>query len=136
MDKKIGRKANINIKIDYSSKEQLLNIAKEKRLNLEDLLKTIIDNYLQENLDNQAILNNQELEELKQSYQQLNQRLMVLEAKNLEVERIENHFSILEKLVESLQYQISPRHIQKTVSHYVDDDTDDEPDEILTSFLD
>lgn len=135
MDKKIGRKANINIKIDYLSKEKLINIAKEKRVNLEDLLINIIDNYLQEENSNQEVINNQESEEIKQNYQQLNQRLMVLEAKNLEADKIDNRISLLEKLVENLQYQISPRHINKTANYDFDDDIDDEPDEILTDFL-
>jgi len=135
MDKKIGRKANINIKIDYLSKDKLINISKEKRLHLEDLLINIIDNYLQEENSNQEVINNQELEEIKQNYQQFNQRLMILEAKNLEADKIDNRISLLEKLVENLQYQISPHHINKTANYDFDDDIDDEPDEILTDFL-
>lgn len=136
MDKKIGRKAHINLRIDYSSKEKLVKIAQEQKLNLEDLLITIIDKYLSENISNQEKISNQQLKDLQSSYEQLNQRLMVLEAKNLEVEKTDNRINILEKLVENIQYQISPRHIHKTPSYDYDDDIDDEPDEILTDFLD
>lgn len=136
MDKKIGRKAHIHLTIDYLSKEKLLNIAQKQKLNLEDLLANIINNYLQEKSSNQQVINNQELEEIKHGYQQLNQRLILLEAKVLEGEKIGDRISLLEKLVENLQAHISPRHIHKSTNYHFEDDIDDEPDEILTDFLD
>ncbi|GAB4315668.1 MAG: hypothetical protein Kow0091_22840 [Geminocystis sp.] len=123
---------DLSIHIDYEWKEKLIDIAQKENVSLENLIASIIGDYLGESLDHEK------LEKLTQDYEKLNQRLTVLEAKNLELEKIEARFNLLEKLVENLQYQINPRHIEKrNITHSLDDeDIYDEPDEILTDFLD
>ncbi|PHV61697.1 hypothetical protein [Cyanobacterium aponinum] len=132
MDKKGDKISVLSIHIDSEWKEKLIDIAQQKNISLEKLIASIIGNYLGESLEHEK------LEKLTQDYEKLNQRLSVLEAKNLELEKIEAKFHILEKLVENLQYQINPRHIDKgNITHSLDDeDIYDEPDEILTDFLD
>lgn len=136
MNKKIGRKANINLKIDYLSKEKLLNIAQEQKINLEELLVAIIKKYLEEKINDPTYLNHQKLEKIKHNFQQLEQRLILLEKEKFELKTIDNRISILEKKVQNLQNLPSPHYITKFNNYYVDDDIDDEPDEILTEFLD
>lgn len=132
METKVDKISVLSIHIDFKWKEKLIDIAQKKNISLEKLIANIIGNYLGESLEHEK------LEKLTQDYEKLNQRLTVLEGKNLELEKIEARFRLLEKLVGNLQYQINPRHIEKgNITHSFDDeDIYDEPDEILTDFLD
>ncbi len=81
-----------------------------------------------------------ELKNLKQQQQQLDCRVKILEVKAMETAKLEERFRVLEKLVENVQKQIQPKPnsmpLYPPIPQQEDDESVDEPDEVLIDFLD
>lgn len=114
--------------------EKLTSIAENKHVTLPELITEIIGVYLGYS---QTEL---ELKNLKQQQQQLDCRVKILEVKAMETAKLEERFRVLEKLVENIQKQIQPKPnfmpLYPPTPQQEDDESVDEPDEVLIDFLD
>lgn len=130
-EKIVNKSLNITLDLPLEWKEKIENLALEKQQSLSELITNIIGEYLGYNLDDINI------NRLQENYHELSQRLKVLEGKDYQIERLQNRLNIMEKLVASLQSQVISRPLDR-LSHgmIMDEEIDDEPDEILTDFLD
>jgi hypothetical protein len=123
----------LNITLDLPSPwlEKIEHLAQEKKQPLTDFITDIIGQYLGDNLHNNR------LDRLEKQDQNLITRLTILESKNYDIENLKHRFEIMEKLVASLQTQVIPRPLDR-IQHSImlHEEIEDEPDEILTDFLD
>ncbi|HIK36480.1 MAG: hypothetical protein NZ901_05255 [Geminocystis sp.] len=123
---------HLNIPQDWQDK--LTSIAEKKNITIPQLITEIIGIYLGYN---QTEL---ELKNLKQQQQQLDYRLKMVEIKAMETAKLEERFRVLEKLVENIQKQIQAKPnsipLPTLFPEENDDDSVDEPDEVLIDFLD
>lgn len=122
---------NLTIKLPLEWQQKLNDLALEKQLSLEDLITEVIGEYLGYNL------NHIKVDRLVQKYQDIDNRLGILETKDYQINSLENRLNILEKLVASLQSQVISHPTINTFDNnmIIDDEIYDEPDEILTDFL-
>jgi hypothetical protein len=123
----------LNITLDLPSLwlEKIEQLAQEKQQPLTDFITDIIGQYLGDNLHNNR------LDRLEKQDQDLITRLTILESKNYDIENLKHRFEIMEKLVASLQTQVISRPLDR-IQHSImlHEEIEDEPDEILTDFLD
>lgn len=128
-EKNIDKFLNININLPSLWEDKIQNLALEKKQSLSELIIDIIGEYLDDNLT--------DIDQLPHNYQQLHERITALEEKHYVIQRLQSRLDITEKLVASLQNNFTSRPFQSlTHSLIIDDDMEDEPDEILTDFLD
>ena len=140
MNKKILYKP-INLNLPEEWHQQINTLATEKDKSITELLIQIIGNYLLANSPEKSNLKSFGLDNLTEEFQELSDRLFVLENKDTDkqLEKLEARFVIMEKLMDAIQRQITVRdYAGKIPAHSMADahDFDDEPDEILTDFLD
>ncbi|NCO75591.1 MAG: hypothetical protein GW795_06260 [Cyanobacteria bacterium] len=132
MTEKIVKKSlNLTLDLPLQWTEKIEQLALEKQQPLSELITDIIGVYLSYNLDELNI------SRLQENYQELNKKVQILEAKDHYIDRLEHRLFIIEKLVSSLQTQISPYPRDKSISYapIIEEEFEDEPDEILTDFL-
>jgi len=127
MDKKIN--LSLNLPSDWYA--QIESIAQEKELSLSELITNIIGQYLGNNLEDVR------LDRLEKQYKDLNKRTAILENQDYQIAILQNRLEIMEKLIASLQTQVISRPVDR-LSHslMLNEEIEDEPDEILTDFLD
>ena len=135
---------NLNLPENWLTK--LNKIAEDKGQNLEQLVIELLGKTLAEHDDDQpqplqkavekketpAVVDNNKIEDI-------DDRLKELEAKQAVIDKLEERVVMLEKLMDSVQRQVIVRdYAGKLPPHLIDDSDhiDDEPDEILTDFLD
>jgi hypothetical protein len=130
-EKIVNKSLNLTLDLSLEWKEKIEHLALEKGQSLSELMTDLIGQYLGYNLDDVKI------NRLRENYQELSQRLKILEGKDRQIERLQNRLDIMEKLVASLQSQVISRPLD-TLSHslIVGHEIEDEPDEILADFLD
>jgi uncharacterized protein YydD (DUF2326 family) len=130
-EKIINKSFNITLDLPIKWKAKIDNLAQEKNESLSNLITDIIGQYLGDNLDDINV------NRLQENYQDLSKRLKVLEAKDYQIERLQNRLDIMEKLIASLQTQVISRSLDSlSYSVSIEEEIEDEPDEILTAFLD
>jgi uncharacterized protein YydD (DUF2326 family) len=130
-EKIINKSFNITLDLPIKWKAKIDNLAQEKNESLSNLITDIIGQYLGDNLDDINV------NRLQENYQDLSKRLKVLEAKDYQIERLQNRLDIMEKLIASLQNQVISRSLDSlSYSVSIEEEIEDEPDEILTAFLD
>lgn len=130
-EKIVNKSFNITLDLPIKWKAKIDNLAQEKNQSLSNLITDIIGQYLGDNLDDINV------NRLQENYQDLSKRLKVLEAKDYQIERLQNRLDIMEKLIASLQTQVISRSLDSlSYSVSIDEEIEDEPDEILTDFLD
>jgi hypothetical protein len=130
-EKIINKSFNITLDLPIKWKAKIDNLAREKNESLSNLITDIIGQYLGDNLDDINV------NRLQENYQDLSKRLKVLEAKDYQIERLQNRLDIMEKLIASLQTQVISRSLDSlSYSVSIEEEIEDEPDEILTAFLD
>lgn len=123
----------LNITLDLPSEwlEKIEHLAQEKKQPLTELITDIIGQYLGDNLHNNR------LDRLEKQDQDLITRLTILESKDYDIENLKHRFEIMEKLIASLQTQVISRPLDRIQrSMMIHEEIEDEPDEILTDFLD
>lgn len=123
----------LNITLDLPSQwlEKIEHLAQEKQQPLTELITDIIGQYLGDNLHDNR------LDRLEKQDQDLITRLTILESKDYDIDNLKHRFEIMEKLVASLQTQVISRPFDRIGdSIMIHEDIEDEPDEILTDFLD
>ena len=135
---------NLNLPENWLTK--LNKIAEDKGQNLEQLVIELLGKTLAEHDDDQpkplqkavekketpAVVDNSKIEDI-------DDRLKQLETKQAVIDKLEERVVLLEKLMDSVQRQVIVRdYAGKLPAHLIDDSDhiDDEPDEILTDFLD
>ena len=129
----------LHLKLSDEFYEKLNNLATENNISTSELGIKIINNYLSSDLINNIFSQEDKLEESTVEYKELSDRLAILESKQIEIEKLEDRFLIMEKLMDSIQRQVTVRdYAGKIPDHLIDHshDIDDEPDEILSDFLD
>lgn len=122
----------LSITLDLPSQwlEKIEHLAQEKKQPLTELITDIIGQYLGDNLHNNR------LDRLEKQDQDFITRLTLLESKDYEIENLKHRFNIMEKLIASLQTQVISRPFDRTTySATIQEEIEDEPDEILTDFL-
>lgn len=130
-EKIVNKSFNITLDLPITWKAKIDNLAQEKNESLSNVITDIIGQYLGDNLDDINV------NRLQENYQDLSKRLKVLEAKDYQIERLQNRLDIMEKLIASLQTQVISRSLDSlSYSVSIDEEIEDEPDEILTDFLD
>ena len=138
MTKKIIYKP-LNLKLPEEWHKKLSTLAAEKDKSMTELMIQIINEYLGSNSLEKSDLQDINLDKIVQECQELSDRLTVLENRDNQLEKLEERFVIMEKLMDSIQRQITVRdYAGKIPAHSMaePDDFEDEPDEILTDFLD
>ena len=129
----------LNLKLSTEFYEKLNKLATENNISVSELAIKIIDNYLHSDLINNISSSKEKVEISTVEYQKLSDRLTILERKHIELEKLEDRFLIMEKVMDSIQRQITVRdYAGKLPDHLIDHSPhiDDEPDEILSDFLD
>jgi len=112
MTEKIVKKSlNLTLDLPLQWTEKIEQLALEKQQPLSELITDIIGVYLSYNLDELNI------SRLQENYQELNKKVQILEAKDHYIDRLEHRLFIIEKLVSSLQTQISPYPRDKSISY-------------------
>jgi tetrahydromethanopterin S-methyltransferase subunit G len=130
-EKIVHKSLNITLDLPLEWKEKIENLVIEKQLSLSELITDLIGQFLGYDLDDINI------SRLQENYQELNQRLNILEEKDYQIEKLQNRLDMMEKLVASLQSQVISRPLDRLGhSLMIDHEIEDEPDEILTDFLD
>ncbi|MBL1208847.1 hypothetical protein [Geminocystis sp. GBBB08] len=126
-----NKSVNVNLDLPIEWREKIESLAIEKQQSLSDFITDVIGQYLGYNLDNLNI------NRLQENYQELSERLKILETKDYQIEKLQNRLDIIEKLVASLQTNVVSRPFNR-LSHalMINEEIEDEPDEILTDFLD
>ncbi|BAQ66892.1 hypothetical protein [Geminocystis sp. NIES-3709] len=121
----------LTIKLDLPSEwlDKIENLAKEKQQPLDQLITDILGQYLGYNLENTR------LDRLEKQHQDLTNRLETLEDKDYQLEKLQYRFEIIEKLIASLQTQVISRPLDLINHSLMIEEVEDEPDEILTDFL-
>ena len=138
MTKKIIYK-HLHLKLPEEDHKKLNALAVEKDKSITELTIQIISEYLGSNLQKKSDLQDINLDKIVQQYQELSDRLTALENKDNQLEKLEDRVVMMEKLMDAIQRQITVRdYAGKLPAHLIAeaDDFDDEPDEILTDFLD
>ena len=138
MTKKIIYK-HLHLKLPEEYHKKLNALAVEKDKSITELMIQIISEYLSSNLQKKSDLEDINLDKIVQQYQELSDRLTVLENKDNQLEKLEERVVMVEKLMDAIQRQITVRdYAEKLPAHLIaePDDFEDEPDEILTDFLD
>lgn len=123
----------LNITLDLPSEwlEKIESLAEEKQQSLTILITDIISEYLGYNSQHNR------LDRLEKQSEDLIDRLIILESKNHDIENLKHRFDIMEKLIASLQSQVISRSFEtKIYPNIIQEEIEDEPDEILTDFLD
>lgn len=129
-EKIVNKSLNITLDLPIKWKAKIDDLAREKNESLSNLITDIIGQYLGYNLDDINV------NRLQENYQDLSQRLKVLEGKDYQIERLQNRLNIMEKLIASLQTQVISRSLDGlSYSVSIEEEIEDEPDEILTDFL-
>lgn len=129
-EKIVNKSLNITLDLPIKWKSKIDDLAREKNESLSNLITDIIGQYLGYNLDDINV------NRLQENYQDLSQRLKVLEGKDYQIERLQNRLNIMEKLIASLQTQVISRSLDGlSYSVSIEEEIEDEPDEILTDFL-
>ena len=122
--------------------EKLNQIAKEKEQNIEKLVIELLGQTLASYEQKQELSVDQgkQKDSVKKENTDIDDRLKQLEAQQEKIADLEERIVMLEKLMDSLQRQVTIRdHAGSLPAHLIDhsdDDVEDEPDEILTDFLD
>lgn len=128
----------LNLKVSAESYEKLNDLATHNNISSSELALKIINDYLSSESINH-IYSQEKVEKSPIEYQKLSDRLTILESKQLELEQLENRLLIMEKLMDSIQKQVTVRDYAGKLPDYLIDHShhiDDEPDEILSDFLD
>ncbi|WP_017294968.1 hypothetical protein [Geminocystis herdmanii] len=127
----MNKPLNITLNLPSPWLEKIESLAQDKKQPLTDLITDIIGQYLGDNLQNNR------LDRLEKQDQDLITRLTILESKDYDIENLKHRFEIMEKLIASLQTQVIPRPLDR-IGHSImtHEEIEDEPDEILTDFLD
>jgi hypothetical protein len=128
----------LNLKVSAESYEKLNGLATQNNISSSELALKIINDYLSSDSINN-IFPPEKVEKSTVEYQQLSDRLAILESKELELEQLKNRLLIMEKLMDTIQKQITVRDYAGKLPDYLIDHShhiDDEPDEILSDFLD
>ncbi|BAQ62182.1 hypothetical protein GM3708_2588 [Geminocystis sp. NIES-3708] len=130
-EKKVYTSLNLTINLPLEWQEKIKDLALEKQISLSELITDIIGEYLDENITDIKI------NRLQENYQKLNQRLITLEKKDYSIERLQHRLDIMEKLIASVQNNFTSIPFdQLSYSSMISYEIEDEPDEILTDFLD
>ncbi|MGI0480584.1 hypothetical protein ACN4EE_07315 [Geminocystis sp. CENA526] len=127
----MNKPLNITLDLPIEWLEKIEHLAQSKNLSLSQVITDIIGQYLGDNLYNSR------LDRMEQQHQDLTKRLTVLETKDYDLDNLKYRFEIMEKLIASLQTQVISRpfdRIDRTIM--IQEEIEDEPDEILTDFLD
>ncbi len=130
---------NLSINLPQEWHEKLNTLATEKKQSINELMIEAIAKIVNSDslAPSDSLVNNSEI--FTKEYQELKNRLVFLETQNKELEDLKERFTIMEKLMDSIQRQVIVRdYAGKLPPHLIAEshDFEDEPDEILTDFLD
>jgi hypothetical protein len=122
---------NIALKLPPEWAENLRELATKNNQSVQELILEILAKYLE--VDYHSFQGRQIREEIKK----LSEKISQLERQDYQFKKVTDRLYMLEKLIVSLQTQVNNSKPSKDLDLRDDEeDIDDEPDEILTDFLD